>query len=356
MLFATVTVAKDKPTAAALDCDLGDSLLAAVQSSDNELLIEFDGTCTENIAVDRGNLTIRGLSPSAVIAGAVTVGQTNPSAGLRPSGPVLLENLTITNSSANGLVVTAAAVVTAKDITVTNSALSGIVVSDSGSLSCENCEATGHTTNQVSGILAWRNGTALLSGTGNFSSNFRGIQVGDSGQLSMEGASITANSNLSEGIIVFDGGSIRSDNNTTIVADTNLGSGILVGTGASGLIDGTVTVSNNDLGIFSLAGKLLFFANVNATGNRIGLLATESGTLRLAGAVNNVDQSTLWGVFVDGSYLSISNATITNSASFDNWLVFGAKAKYTGTSAVGTVFCDDATKISVQGAACPVIP
>jgi hypothetical protein len=175
----------------------------------------------------------------------------------------------------------------------------------------------------------------------------------------MQGATIIANDNLAEGIIAFNGGSIESDAATTIVADSNV-TGILVGTGASGLLFGTIDVASNTNGILSVAGKLVIFGDVTATNNGIGLLSTSNGTLRLQGT-NTIELNNVFGVFVDGSYLQLLNASVVSNTFTDARLLFGAKADFgsalpapPGTlSTVGTVFCDDSTKISVRGAACP---
>jgi hypothetical protein len=248
-------------------------------------------------------------------------------------------------------------VVTARGVATQLNTLNGLQVFGGGFLRCIDCSSTG---NGGDGIQVISSGSAEIAGVSDFSSNTEaGISVGGSGSVSLfslepgapDIADISASTNGQDGIQVFDGGSILSVDFTNITANgngtTSFGSGILVGTGASGLISGQITTDGNDAGVFSVAGKLLFFGNVNAINNTIGLFANNNGTLRLAGTANIVTGNTL-GVRIDGSYLQLFNASFGSNV-VDIDLLFGAKARLTN-STPATVSCDGTELLS--GAVC----
>ena len=358
------------PKLVTVHCDSGGSKTiskALGKGKKRELVIEFDGTCGEDVAIERGNLTIRGLGPTATIQGSVTVGSVSPIAGIPSTGPVLLQNLNIDMSSGNGLVVGVNSVVLVSDLLVTNNLGNGILVGSGGWLRCDRpCNSS---SNAGYGLLVDTNGTAELGGTGShhFSDNgVSGIGIGSSGQLTVgpeSGASVLADDNARDGITVFNGGSLSTSTGTTIGANRNggpiggpvFGSGVLVGTGASGLLAGETLVDANDFGILSVAGKLLIFGDVTATNNIFGLFTQQNGTLRLIGATNTLDNN-FRGVQVDGSYLQLFNATYSGNTGEDVRMLFGAKAQFSN-SALATVFCDDPTRVLIQSpsgnVACP---
>src|SRR5262245_29732699 len=69
-------------------CGNGQSLTGALQNPANELVVTFDGVCNEDVAIGRGNVTIRGLDSSATVRGAVTVLHDRPiTAFPSPAGP-----------------------------------------------------------------------------------------------------------------------------------------------------------------------------------------------------------------------------------------------------------------------------
>jgi hypothetical protein len=51
----------------------------------NYLIVQFDGTCFEGLAIQRGNLTLRPLDSSAVIQGEVM--GVSPGTDLAPRSP-----------------------------------------------------------------------------------------------------------------------------------------------------------------------------------------------------------------------------------------------------------------------------
>jgi hypothetical protein len=329
----------------AVDCGAGESLIDALAEPSNNLTIEFTGTCTEDLNVQRGNVTIAGQDSSATLQGSVSVGSLELTENLAPPGPVHLVNFDIV---AGTLEVSTSRVVLAYAVSVSQSPSNGINVLFNGVLVCVDCTLNG---NSLSGMQVESGGTAELAGTtqtsnnGNFGLNiFSGadVVVGDRDGRSVNPTSLSANGNQNQGLAISNGGSFTLGVGTTLTANQNL-HGMVIGTGGAAFLFGTTNVAENTRGVNVISGELLAFGPINAVNNsEAGLRSESDGKLRAAGGGQITGSET--GARAIGGTIELYNVAFSGNGT-NVELSFGSKAIL--TNGTPPPVCDG-TSIAVE--------
>lgn len=179
-----------------VDCDAGDSLGAALAVDVLELTVDFTGTCSENVTIDRDHTTLTS-DGSGVIEGSLTV---------RGASNVQLADFTVSNG--RGVRIMNGAAVEASGIVSTdNPAGLGVRVEGSSHATLTDVTATN---NLFANIAAINNGHILLLGTATASgASSVGLFVAGSGELDSRAAAVEADGNGFAGVAVQSGGSAR---------------------------------------------------------------------------------------------------------------------------------------------------
>jgi hypothetical protein len=214
---------KAGPKTVSVDCSRNQSIQAALADKAAELIVEIEGFCHEKVVVARGSVTLRGVDPALDgidgdgvdlqgDLGLVMVMEADQTAGL-PATPLnqslTLENLTIRNSAAVGLVVvdstvgmtnvhvvdngntgahvTSSSFIVAADSHFSGNAAFGVRTQRNASFNCDSCTIEDNGTWGMSVAL---NGIAFLSGSS--VSGTRAAQAFDGGKLTLVGSSVAA--------------------------------------------------------------------------------------------------------------------------------------------------------------------
>lgn len=336
-----------------VDCDAGETISDALSDPSNNLTIDFVGACVEELEIRRGNVRLRGNG--GVLQGSIVVSASVSNTKSPSAGRIRLRNFTIDAAGiARGLSIGANGVVDAKNLTVTQSTATGLLVHSGGWLRCKNCDVS---FNLNDGLVARDNAQIEFSGNVTISNNGSGglsalnsasISDIDNDDPNATPATLTVTGNTHNGILLVDGATMRS--NGTIIANSNGSSGITVGHGASWRALGAVTTNNNNTGISIFTGTVtLSTGHVTSMGNGTGLMVFEGGSLRVLTSVTVTGNTN--GASVSVGFLRILSGTMTPNTANDLMLSFGAKARLGGGVLVSNISCDG-TEIT-SGFVCP---
>jgi len=351
-----------------VDCDNGETIKSALNDNDddddddndaNNLTIDFEGTCTEDVEIRRGNVKLRGNG--GTLEGSIVISASRSNSKPPGAGRVRLRNFTIdATGKSQGLVVGPNAVVDAKNLFVTQSLDVGVFVYSGGWLRCTDCDSS---YNIGDGIVARDNaiiefsGNVTISnngGSGLFAINSASISDRNNDDAGVLPATLTATGNTGNGIAIIAGASMLNDG--PVISNNNGGDGISVSQGASWRTNSDVTANGNSgFGISVFAGTANIFSGfsgtVTATGNGFaGLLVFEGGILRVIATATITGNGE--GAHVFGGLLRVLSGTLTSNTGDDVRLEFGAKARFSGLVTVGTISCDG-TAITNGPIVCP---
>ena len=161
-----LSLGKKKPKTVTVDCTKGQSINAALEANvgEEDLVIEIDGICVEDVLIRRDRLTLKGDDPDLDGVEAATtdftVAPRGAAVAIRDATLVFLEQLKFRGGVGNGVRVTnarrfirivdcifedngfAGLVVVDAEVFVANTTItgpSGIAVSESGLLTCRDC-------------------------------------------------------------------------------------------------------------------------------------------------------------------------------------------------------------------------
>ena len=326
----------------AVDCNAGESLADAVQTPATRLDVSFSGSCFEDVSIERGNLTLTGEF-GAEIQGAVDVDS--------EGGTVVMQSVYINNSPSTGLIVHSRSNLEAANLHVNGSTEGGISLVNA-TLECADCSVNN---NGVDGLLMLLGSRALLGGNLEFNNNgFEGIEVSDSSSLrtaadpqslGAAGASnnIDTSGNSASGILAYGSSAILLGDNTHLNVDQNT-DGVIIATGATAHFIGTVSATNNGVGVGAIGGSIFLGSTVTATDNNIGVFVNGAGKVRGSGSAIATDNN--FGIFMRSSFLDLPSIVSSNSASLAVFLEDGAIIRAANAQVTGFVLCDGTEVLS----------
>ena len=357
-------------------CDLGQSLryvlILRARAGDR---VRVHGSCNERIEITQDRLTLEGVDGGAIDGAGLEPGapEFNPLVVIEGAQGVVLENLTIRNSSAEGLIARSGAAVTMRNVTATANANLGMLI-DNARVEMDNSTVSGNgsgldainnsslvftgaidlTQNGALG-LGSANGTALelrgaqvdASGNGAFGAVIEGATLGLFNFGVSQGSSLTADDNGMFGIVVTAGGLID-----IIAPPPFYNSGINVisasGNGTAGMYvlgqstvespfgAATLRFEDNPVGVqVDTNSSMLIVGGMQISGNAdVGLLADGAGSVTI--------------IPPEADPTAVPSAITGNGT--DVRLSFGTRA--TIAAAVGSIVCDPS--VLVRGSAmCP---
>ena len=320
----------------AVDCARGDTISGALaQHANRTLVVEVSGTCVENVAIRRSDVTLRGVA-GAEIVGTVAV---------ESAARIALEALTLRNSSAQGLNIVRASEVTARDLTVRNQPREGIVLSDNSTLTGSNLTLE---QNVSHGIRVRGSSHLSLSGQVLARSNGGAGVLIDLGSSLLGGALVLDASNNFAGLVVQ--GSMAQLQNTQLTASNNSFTGVLI-RDRSQLFLGTsqLTIKNNAFSGMTAAmgSNIANFLGATSTAlvadnANFGVFVNTSSYFNTAGGLNiTITNNAVTGLNADNGNLEIKGVTSTgNGPGGDVAFAFTSRAKSVGVNTLGVTVCD----------------
>jgi hypothetical protein len=344
----------------AVDCDRGERIGDALETPARRLELQVSGTCVEDVEVRRGALRLVATGPGTELRGGLAV--VGGTAGAAPAaGGIELVDLRIRAAATDGVRIDGGAVVRARGLDIAGSGRNGIDLRAGAVLDCTDCRAADNGDN---GLRAFSSATLGLDGTATFSGN------GANGLLVLTGAALElgvdtpatldADDNGESGVNVSNGAHLFAGPDALVRAGGNalgpaFGAGLLVGTEASALVLGRIEVDSNAFGVAAIAGGLLLFGTVEASGNETGLFVRSDGILRLSpiSGSNLVEDST-FGIAVQDGTFEAADTTVTGSSAVDLAFINGASVRYGGNVQADLVVCGpEALVFGSGGPACP---
>lgn len=286
------------------------SINTALQDDAEDLVIEFTGTCEEDVLIRRDGVTLRGLDASALIAGAPGVlPPASRRAGVTVIGAsnVLLTSFTVDDSGSRGIDARGASRLTIDGVTATGNG-DGLILLEQSAALIRDSHFDG---NRGDGIGAWDNSAVTFEGTNSMNSN------GRAGILASGGSSLS--------LSVFGA-------HTTVDGSRF---GIYLQLGATSQMDSrlshSTTISNSlEVGLSVFLGSS-WVSSTNAT----------------------ISGGSVFGLYVDASTVELNSTAISGSGDTDVVLDFGSRLSAFGSSA-GTVYCGDGI-VTRGGISCPAL-
>jgi hypothetical protein len=330
-----------------VDCNKGQSINKALTSKSDDLVVEFSGTCAEDVLIARDRVTLRGTGAAPKIVGepGIPFADRKPGVSVRGASNVLLTGFTVDDSDSRGIEAFAASGLTVDNVEVTDSR-TGLILLGQSQVHVRNCDFTFNTGD---GIGVWDNSALTLEGTNNLNNNTRAgliMSGGSSAGLSPLGATTNANDNLM-GIWLQLGA--QAQLSSAGGASTNVHGNPAVGLEVQSQSHwgASITVSGSDYGV-----------SIDLGGSAEGPFTISSCFFGLyVDAASNIDVNNLaltgndYHLYLEGGEARVRNSTITGAGNTDVTLEFGARLRAPGSSA-GTVSCDG-TVLTRGGISCP---
>lgn len=337
-LAAAALIAGPGSAAAALkdlvievDCARGQQIGQALGRPtvfDRRLVIVVNGTCNENVVIERDDVTLKAGASGGGVSAADAA---RPSIQINGAARVLLENLTVVGGQ-HGVHVTGNAAAAVRGSRVRNAVLTGVQVEGGSSALVD---ASTIENNGNSGVVAVGASSVALYGStvrgnllyGVVASRASNITVGNVDAAGNVCCGNTIEGNALDGVLVADGSTSILNGNTIQMNGTTVGRfGVLITRASSAVLRGGNVVRQN--GSAAGGGGVLATAATLGTGpgdtpvnpstnditaNTFGIQGNTNATLILQGGVR-VNGSTFTGVVVDhGSRLRTSGSTISGN-------------------------------------------
>jgi len=194
LLGASVYAATPESTTVLVNCSRGESINKALEAKGDELIVEIRGICTENVAVTRNRVTLRGRDPALDgIRGAGMTGVLRPDqaviridladdvtieklsvansdrvAILVIRGSALLKELRVSNVLRDGIQALFGSFVDASDVHVSDSRRAGIAAFGAAQVFCTRCDLVGNRSGlfAVQSSFSFENSTVQGAGAG----------------------------------------------------------------------------------------------------------------------------------------------------------------------------------------------
>lgn len=331
-----------------VDCSKGDSLSAALATPALDLRVEFSGTCTEDVTIDRGQVTLVGATPGAAIAGSGAAAESVLS--IHGGSPIALSSFRVYDGGNFGLDIDSTAGVLADHLEV-NDNRNGIIMQGSSSLVLTDSSVS---SNSGVGIVVFNSSNLRIGGAVDVSNNGRwGVYVAyaSMADTGASGGTFTCDNNGGVGILIWDGsvdftyGSVELSH--------NLSGATVWSNGELTLDNGSTVISGNvNFGLrIRRSSKLSIDAPATIASNGMDGVALENGSSAVL-AYDEIADNAGKGVSVDGGSVQMAGSELTGNTAGDLSLGFGAHGDFQGGNSAGSVSCDGT--VLVRGdLACP---
>jgi hypothetical protein len=328
-----------------VNCGSNDTISGALEKADPGDEVRISGLCNEKITIRTDRITLAGLAGAVIQGGSVPQGvELDGLVTVDGARGVVIRNLIIQRSRAEGIFGTRGAAFTVENVTLQDNAGAGLAAASSI------IDATACTSRRnVAGFDLFDGTQVVFRGNIVASDNQEvGIFVGGASSFEVRGAKIEANNNTN-GVLVLAGSQISfwrfNGTQTTggsISASGNRGAGIrLIDSGMQIFSDAaTITATGNAVGLVLNAGLLSSGPPANGVrivleNNGIGLdiegrsIAVMIGGLSVSGNTNT-------GIVADDSSLILvslpANPSVVSSNALDLDAHFGSRLTVTGVT------------------------
>jgi hypothetical protein len=259
--------APNPPQSVTVNCGAGQSINQALSSTANApaVTITVQGTCQENVRIDRDNVTLVAAAPGDGVAApdtnsaavrvhgrfaqlnglTLTGGFAGVSAG---SGQVIADQLTISGGSI-GVNATRGGNLTISGSTIHGGQIGAVVASNGGSITLDHSTVTGDGADNGDAINAQTGGTITLN-SADISGARHGVIAYPGGSVEIDDSTVHDNQN---GFFAF-GGAINAHGGS-VSGNSGFGATAYPG-GYLDLADG-IDVSHNQVGVSSSGGRIL---------------------------------------------------------------------------------------------------
>lgn len=338
-LQAATLMARPRPRVVSVDCDRRGSINAALESATTPIVIEFRGTCNENVVLAADDVTLRGI----LGAGAAIVGTGGTALEVIGSDRVKLESFRVTNPEGIGIYLRDGTHAVLEQIDASGNAGSGLIVEGSNARLWN----TSFNDNRVDGISAWNQSMVTLLGTIDASRNGRAgillstaaltneyrwfnaatihdnrwgiaLQYGAHANIQTAMVTLELTGNRDEGITLYDASSFVGP---AAVSGSTVG----VWVRHSVFESFSLRVTGADIGIFGDLGAALTIGRSDVTGNDSGII-------------------------LEAAKLQMSDGSLTGNPSGDLTINFGSHASLHRITP-GVVTCDGSVNI-LRGVTC----
>jgi hypothetical protein len=347
-----------------VNCDRDDTVHGALDRADPGDTIRVTGTCNERVTIKTDRITLAGSRGAILQGGAFRQGaELDGIVTVDGARGVVLRDLTIQRSRAEGVFATRGAALTLENVTLQDNAGAGL---GSASSTIDVTECTSRRNNAGFDLF---NGTQVVFRGNIVASDNQtvGIFMGGTSSFEVRGARVEANNNTS-GIVVnsnshiafwtFNGSQTRGGSITT---SGNSNAGMVLVNGSMEIYSeaATVTSTNNGVGISVAAGGFAspFPQNgvrIVVENNGVGLDAGSGGNILVIGGLS-VRNNTTAGIVADNAALTLVsvpfNPSVVSSNALDLNARFGARLTVDGV-AFATKTCEP-TVLSRGVPGCP---
>jgi parallel beta-helix repeat protein len=371
--LATAAILAWPTTASALkdlvidvNCASGDRIARALDRPnvlDRRMVIVVNGTCNENVVIERDDVTLKAGTSGGGVSAADAA---NPAIHVNGARRILVENLNVVGGS-HGVYVTSSGGATVRGSSVRNAALTGVQVEGGSSAVVD---ASTVENNGNSGVVAVAASTVALYGStvrgnalyGVVASRAANITVGNIDAAGNVCCGNTIENNALDGVLVADGSTSILNGNTIQMNGTTVGRfGVLVTRASSAVIRGGNVIRQNGSatgggGVLASAATLgsgpgdtpVNPSTNEITANTFGIQGNTGATLILQGGVR-VNASKFSGVVVDhGSRLRTNGSTISDNgahgifAARNSSVSLDGAANAASNNAAYGLYCGDA--------------
>lgn len=331
----TLTVAATAAAAArvktvTVDCDRGKSVNQALEDSADELIVQFHGTCHEDVVIRRDRTTLQGLAPLAEI-----VGSEMPEIPFGGAITVLgASRVKLADFAARdgrrGVSVLAGGSARLEQVVSRDHVREGLTVQEASQATVVECSFLD---NGTDGVGVWSNSelelpfdsTLVASGNGR-----AGVLLSTgSGFQASSGARVEVDDNVF-GVAMQIGAALQA---VDLRANGNSFIGVFVAFGSSFASpvevrdSGVFGVAVTDRGFFDGGGPVI-------DNGAFGVYAQHDATVTFSGAVSGHGSA---GMLLDGTEAWIAGATVSDPVT----LSFGTRVDFAGgNSFTGGVACD----------------
>lgn len=312
--FAPAVVSPASADVRAVNCDSGRKISTALRMpAGRVLVINVRGTCTENVVINRDNVTIQKdpLAPGSPVLNALNADE--PTIKIDGARNVRIKDLTV-NGGMGAVVGTNGAVF---DVLGTGAAPAVTCVIQGGTR--YGVAASYGATATVDGCLVQNVAPHATFGMGD------GILVINNASLSLTNS--TVKNNARYGVLVVRGGSARVGQDRTggptvwpVTVEGNVSTGIVFSEGATGVVYGA-TVNGMKDGTSTMRGGIFVG---RASSAEIGGPGGTDVTLNKAVTVSNIKGI---GITVDAGHATILGSTITNNTGYGIVVRLGGNAR-----------------------------
>ena len=318
-----------------INCDRGQTLTRGLQHVAKELLIQFRGTCEEDVLIERDDVTLRGVGEAPTIVGTLTA---------RQAIRITLDGFTVRDSPGSGIEIFEGAAANLSNLRVERTGNRGINIRNSvADLRDIEVDRAGNV------ALVIRASKTILTGRIVTTNSLFGVSVTEGSSAFLRGGSIEANFN-DIGLTVQIASEMAVIQGSTIQANENLNTGIFIAASANISFEesSVESMDNGFLGLWvNTHGAFSGFSGTSSPihfrGNGLAGALIEILSAAEFGPDTVISDNLFGGILASDSAVVLTDATVRDNAAVDISLRFGAKMTFEGESLdIGLpIDCDD---------------